>query len=214
MCDLRVSDAISQADLTDSGARPFLPDKPDTFPLASEVVRKSSTKRLPDRCVRAAGSGCEADGCPFGGQQESFAKALAGGTVGTDHLHELGCRPGPRAPAPATKGRHFCTSVAPIAGKAPPPARAKAASALPVLAADEGPPTLEGLELDDTAAGHGPVAEAMLLQSRALAQLVSQIAQNSVEFGSQASSLSTRGTSSRQRMQAELTLREGHFATG
>ena len=69
---------------------------------------------------------------------------------------------------------------------------------------------MEGLELDDTAAGHGPVAEAMLLQSRALAQLVSQIGQNSdplVEFGSQASSLSTRGTSSRQRMQAELALR-------
>ena len=55
-----------------------------------------------------------------------------------------------------------------------PPPRAKAASALPILAADDDPPTWEGLELDDAATGQGPVAEAMLLQSRALAQLVSQ----------------------------------------
>ena len=163
-------------------------------------------------------------------QQESFAKALAGISAQlaqiTSTSSAAGLGPGPQAPQP--KAATSALLSAPIAGKAPPPGsqakalaslldrppRAKAASALPVLAADDGPPTLEGLELDDTAAGHGPVAEAMLLQSRALAQLVSQITQNSVEFGSQASSLSTRGTSSRQRMQAELTLREGHFATG
>ena len=125
---LRVSDAISQADLTDSGARPFLPDKPDTFPLASEVVRKSrawvaeNLGGLRSGYQTATGSGCEgphaskeADGCPSGGPAGVFRKGPRRnlGTVGTDHLHELGCRPGPRAPAPATKGRHFCTSVGP-----------------------------------------------------------------------------------------------------
>ena len=51
----RASDAVTQADLGDSGARPFL----DTFPLASEVVRKCRPsrhpKRLSDRGVRCTG---------------------------------------------------------------------------------------------------------------------------------------------------------------
>eukprot|EP00435_Cladocopium_sp_Y103_P062720 s916_g24.t1 len=61
------------------------------------------------------------------------------------------------------------------------------------------------------------LAKAMLEQSRALTQLVSQIAANSgdpfQDLGSSTSSLSSRGAVSRAKLQAELALQRGTFFT-
>ena len=246
---LRAADAVSQADLADSGARPFLPERPDTFPLASEVVRRcrawvvenlagirsgyqtavseplGRAAKPPPRAKRPTVANLAA-------QQETFAKALAGISA---QLALLTSAPPPAQaeaaqPMQPPKARDALALSAPVAGKAPapgaqakaltsllgPPPRAKAASVLlgPDIQ-DPGPLHLDNRALGEEGDSSSPVAEAMLLQSRALAQLVSQLAQSAdplAELGSQPSSLSTRGTSSRQRMQAELAQREGQFA--
>ena len=246
---LRAADAVSQADLADSGARPFLPERPDTFPLASEVVRRccawvvenlagirsgyqtavseplGRAAKPPPRAKRPTVANLAA-------QQETFAKALAGISA---QLALLTSAPSPAQteaaqPMQPPKARDALALSAPVAVKAPapvaqakaltallgPPPRAKAASVLlgPEIQ-DPGPLHLDNRALVEEGDSSSPVAEAMLLQSRALAQLVSQLAQSAdplAELGSQPSSLSTRGTSSRQRMQAELAQREGQFA--
>ncbi|CAE7935542.1 unnamed protein product, partial [Symbiodinium sp. KB8] len=246
---LRAADAVSQADLADSGARPFLPERPDTFPLASEVVRRccawvvenlagirsgyqtavseplGRAAKPPPRAKRPTVANLAA-------QQETFAKALAGISA---QLALLTSAPSPAQteaaqPMQPPKARDALALSAPVAVKAPapvaqakaltallgPPPGAKAASVLlgPEIQ-DPGPLHLDNRALVEEGDSSSPVAEAMLLQSRALAQLVSQLAQSAdplAELGSQPSSLSTRGTSSRQRMQAELAQREGQFA--
>ena len=145
----------------------------------------------------------------------------------------------PAEPVPAVAAPQPCPQSllqAPIASHLPPGLGARAD-----LSALLGPPPrtkaarAEGLETQDLqeepagigtlAAGlpvpevqdSGTLAEAMLLQSPAISALVSQMAQGSdplaVDRSTSMTSLSTRGTSARQKLQAELLLREGGFAS-
>ena len=113
-----------------SDARPFLPDKPDTFPLASEVVRKSrawvaenlgglrsgyqtAVSEPPAGAAKAPARAKKPTVAHLAAQQECIAKALAGISaqlVQISSASEPGGRPGPRPPAPAGKGRYLCTS--------------------------------------------------------------------------------------------------------
>ncbi|CAE7778977.1 unnamed protein product [Symbiodinium sp. CCMP2592] len=227
----RAADAVTQADLADTGARPFLADR----------IRSGYQTAVSEAPARAAKLGArpkKTTVAQLAAQQESFAKALAGiseqlALLAKPPAVEQGAVDGgpaaplPRAAAPPTSA----LLSAPVSGKAPqqgfpakalssllgPPPRAKAAPTPVIHQLEEDDPLhLETGGAQEAGGTNTPVAEAMLLQSRALAQLVSQLAQNAdplADLGTPASTLSTRGTNSRQRMQSELALREGHFAT-
>ena len=101
-----------------------------------------------------------------------------------------------------------------------PPPRTRQARPTPTLDNDPGEEPLSGGPLEGglpvAEPDGGTLAEAMLLQSKAISALVSQMAMGTdplaVDLSTSVTSLSTRGTSARQKLQAELLKREGGFA--
>ncbi|CAE7224840.1 unnamed protein product [Symbiodinium sp. CCMP2592] len=222
----RAADAVTQADLADTGARPFLADRPDTFPLASEVVRKcrswvaedlagirsgyhTAVSEAPARAAKLGARPKKTTVAQLAAQQESFAKALAGiseqlALLAKPPSVEQGAVDGgpaaplPRAAAPPTSA----LLSAPVSGKAPqqgfpakalssllgPPPRAKAAPTPVIHQLEEDDPLhLETGGAQEAGGTNTPVAEPCCFRAE-------------------------RWLNS-QRMQSELALREGHFAT-
>ncbi|CAE7356150.1 unnamed protein product [Symbiodinium necroappetens] len=171
-------------------------------------------------------------------QQEALSKAVAGIAEQLSSLPVLGESPPAQAPTPAPAAARSIlaapvsshlvqppvdprTSLPELLG--PPP---RLRNALQVAAQDQAEEEPAGFTGFGANAGDLPIpaeassaslAEAMLLQSKALSALVSQLAQSqdplAVDLSSApASGFSTRGTSARQKMQAELLQRDGSFA--
>ena len=76
---------------------------------------QTAVSEPPARAVKAPVRAKKPTVALLAAQQESFAKALAGISAQLAQITSTSSAPGlgPRAPGPATKGRHFCTSVGP-----------------------------------------------------------------------------------------------------
>ena len=171
-------------------------------------------------------------------QQEALSKAVAGIAEQLTALRAQGdASPGPRQTAPTPPPSQLSLLAAPVSSHlaqppvdprtslpellGPPPRLRNSRAPLSALAPAEEEPTGLGVgvgeQLAPEARSSASLAEAMLLQSKALSALVSQLAQSQDPLGvdlsaAAGSGLSTRGTSARQKMQSELLLRDGSFA--